>query len=288
MSDMAMSRHLRSALIVFFAALVVFLYAPILVLVIFSFNNSTSLTFPLSGFTMHWYKVFISNPSLVAALRASAEVAALSSLVTVMLGLLASIALVRRKIPAKTVISALLISPLVIPLVVLGISLLILFRQMGVSLSLLTVAVGHVVLSLPFAVLILTPRIEQLDPALEEVARDLYAGNFAVFRLVTVPLVFPAVAAAFLMAFTLSFDEFAVASFLVGTQVTFPVYLFSQLRFPQLLPQVIAVAVIVMTVSLVLVISAETSRYVTEWRRKRQLRRFDLEDAEQKMTSHSR
>jgi spermidine/putrescine transport system permease protein len=264
--DVALSRNGKRTLRVFFALLIVFLYAPIAILLIFSFNNSELPTFPLSGFTLHWYHQFLTNADLRAAIETSALVAAFSSVGAVLLGVLASIALVRRRFAGKAAVSALLLSPLVIPYVVFGISLLLFFHAAGIPRSILTVAIGHVVISLPYTILVLVPRLDQIDVALEEAAADLGASPLETFRLIVLPLILPAVVSAFLIAFTTSFDEYAVASFVVGTRVTFPIFLYSALRFPSQLPQVIAVAVVVMVISLVVVVSAEIGRRVAERR----------------------
>jgi spermidine/putrescine transport system permease protein len=260
--DVALSKNGARLLRVFFAFVVVFLYAPILILLIFSFNNSEVPTFPLSGFTLHWYREFISNSDLRGALETSAIIAALSSVGAVVLGTLASIALVRRRFRGRAPVSALLLSPLVIPYVVFGISLLLLFHTLGIPRSILTVVIGHIVISLPYAILVLMPRLQQIDSSLEEAAYDLGAGRLRTFRSITLPLIAPAV----LIAFTTSFDEYAVASFVVGTRVTFPIYLYSALRFPNQLPQVIAVAVVVITISLLVVVAAEIGRRIVERR----------------------
>jgi spermidine/putrescine transport system permease protein len=264
--DVALSKNGARFLRVFFAVVVVFLYAPIVILIIFSFNNSAVPAFPLSGFTLHWYREFLANSDLRGALETSAIVAALSSIGAVVLGILASIALVRRRFRGKGPVSALLLSPLVIPYVVLGIALLLLFHTLGISRSILTVVIGHIVISLPYAILVLMPRLQQIDSSLEEAAYDLGASRRRTFRSITFPLILPAVLSAYLIAFTTSFDEYAVASFVVGTRVTFPIYLYSALRFPDQLPQVIAVAVVVITVSLLVVIAAEIGRRVAERR----------------------
>jgi spermidine/putrescine transport system permease protein len=133
-------------------------------------------------------------------------------------------------------VSGLLLAPLVIPLVVFGIALLILFNTLGIPLSPLTVMIGHTVLSLPFAILTLVPRLERIPESLEEASRDLGAGALATFRQITLPLLLPAVLSSFLIVFTLSFDEIVVASFIAGDRPTFPLYLFS-LRLPTRLPQ---------------------------------------------------
>jgi len=264
--DVALSKNGRRVLRVFFGSLVVFLYAPIAILLIFSFNDSQLPTFPLSGFTTRWYHQFLTNPDLRGALATSAFVAAISSVGAVFLGVLASIALVRRRFAGKAALSALLLSPLVIPYVVCGISLLLFFHALGLPRSVVTVVVGHVVISLPYTILVIVPRLGQIDVALEEAAADLGANRIATFRWIVLPLILPAVVSALLIAFTTSFDEYAVASFVVGTRATFPIYLYGALRFPSRLPEVIAVAVVVMIVSLIVVVGAEVGRRVAERR----------------------
>jgi spermidine/putrescine transport system permease protein len=265
-NDVALSRSGAWIMRAFFCLVVVFLYAPIAILLIFSFNDSAVPTFPLSGFTFHWYHQFLTNSDLRGALETSAIIAALSSVGAVMLGVLSSIALTRRRFRGKAAVSALLLSPLVIPYLVFGIALLLLFHQLGVPRSLLTVVIGHIVISLPYTILVLVPRLDQIDVSLEEAAFDLGASRLRTFRSITLPLILPAVVSAFLIAFTTSFDEYAVASFVVGSRVTFPIYLYSAVRFPSQLPQVIAVAVVVLVLSLTVVIAAEVGRRVAERR----------------------
>src|ERR1051325_10472708 len=266
MNDVALSKNGARVLRLFFVLVVVFLYAPIVILLIFSFNASDVPAFPLSGFTLHWYHEFLVNGDLRASLETSAIIAAMTSVGALILGVLSSIALVRRRFHGKAAASALLLSPLVIPYVVFGISLLLLFHQLGVPRGLFTVVIGHIVITLPYAILVLVPRLEQIDESLEEAAYDLGASRLRTFRSVTLPLTPPAVLSAFLIAFTTSFDEYAVASFLVGPRATFPIFLYSALRFPSQLPQVIAVAVVVLLVSLLVVIGAEIGRRVAERR----------------------
>lgn len=272
--DIATSKNGLHALRAFFGLLVVCLYAPLVLLVIFSFNDSNIPAFPLRGFSTHGYEQFWSNPELRAALATSAKVAVIASTGCVALSLLASIGLVRRNFFGKPVASAFLLSPLVIPLVVLAIALLILFKQIGVPLGMWTLVAGHIVIALPYTILVLVPRLQRIDVRLEEAARDLGAGPFRTFRSITLPLIMPAIVSAFLVAMVFSFDEIILALFIAGNITTFPIYLFSQLRFPTLLPQVIAVAVIVMAASALIVILAEVGRRVVE-------RRIDVELAGQ-------
>jgi spermidine/putrescine transport system permease protein len=262
--DVALSRNGRRVMRVFFALVIVFLYAPIAILLVFSFNKAAVPTpsFPLGGFTTRWYHDFIHNGSMRAALETSAIVAVMSSIGAVALGILASVALARRGFHGKGAVTALLLSPLVIPFVVLGIAMLLLFHELGIQLSIFTVTIGHIVIVIPYTILVLLPRLEQIDASLAEAAYDLGAGPFRTFRWVTLPLILPAVVSAFLIAFTTSFDEYAVASFLVGPRVTFPIFLYGALRFPGQLPPVIAVAVVILCASLVVIIGAEA------WRRR--------------------
>jgi spermidine/putrescine transport system permease protein len=262
----AISTGGRRTLWVLFWLLVVFLYAPIVILIIFSFNDSEIVSFPWLGFTTRWYHEFIHEPALLSALKTSLLVATMTSIVATALAIPASIALVRRRFFAKGLVSGVMLAPLVIPLVVLGISLLILFNAVGVPLSPYTAAIGHVVIALPFAILTMVPRLERIPAALEEASRDLGASAMQTFRQITFPLLVPALISAFLISFTISFDELVIASFLVGDQATFPVYLYSQLRLPERLPSVIAVAVVILVVSVIVVVPSEVARFVTERR----------------------
>jgi len=266
MNDVALSKNGARGLRVFYALVIAFLYAPIVILLVFSFNNSDVPSFPLSGFTLHWYGEFLHNGDLRGALETSAIIASLTSLGAVFLGVLSSIALARRQFRGKAAVTALLLSPLVIPYVVFGISLLLLFHQIGIPNGIFTVVIGHVVITLPYTILVLVPRLEQIDASLEEAAYDLGASHLRTFRMITLPLILPAVLSAFLIAFTTSFDEYAVASFVIGTRPSFPIFLYSALRFPSQLPQVIAVAVVVLLVSLAIVVSAELGRRIAERR----------------------
>jgi spermidine/putrescine transport system permease protein len=265
--DIATSKNGKRWLKALFALLLVFLYAPLVVLIGSSFTTSNTPQFPPRDFSVSAYQQFASNPEIKASLITSTKVAALASVLTVALGILAAIVLVRRHVVGRSGISALLLSPLVIPYIALAIGLLIFINEAPVlEAGLWAIVIGHVVLALPFAILILVPRLERVDATLEEAARDLGAGGFQTFRLITFPLILPAIVSAFIVSFVLSFDEIVVASFVNGTTTTFPIYLFSQVRFPELLPQVIAVAVIIMAASALLLVGAELGRRMVERR----------------------
>jgi spermidine/putrescine transport system permease protein len=218
----------------------------------------------------------LSNDILITALSRSAIVATVSSLIAVALGVMTSFALIRRRFFGKPLVSALVFSPLVIPYLVFGISLLLIFTLVDkvltetfgvyIGLGLHSVVIGHVVVALPYTILTILPLLERLSVSLDEAAKDLGANPRETFRRVTLPLLMPALISAFLVAFTLSFDEFAIASFLAGTQQTWPVYLFAQLRVPRLLPQLIAVSSVVFLASLLLIMSAEIGRRLAQRR----------------------
>jgi spermidine/putrescine transport system permease protein len=273
--DVAASKGALRLLRVFFALLVLFLYVPIAILALFSFNEGDP-TFPLEGFTTHWYRDVFGNDVLIGALIRSTIVATISSIFAVGLGVLASFALVRRRFFGKPAVSALLFSPLVIPYLVFGVSLLVIFSAMDrfltdnfgvyIGLGLHAVVVGHVVVSLPYTILTVMPLLERLSVSLDEAAKDLGASPWQTWRRVTLPLLFPALISAFLIAFTLSFDEFAIASFLAGTEPTWPVFLFASLRVPSQLPQLIAVSSMVFVASLLLIAAAEIGRRLAERR----------------------
>jgi len=274
-SDIAASRGARRGLVAFFGALVLFLYLPIVILAIFSFNAG-DVTFPLQGFTTQWYERFLTNPILLHALERSAIVATVSSTIAVSLGMLAAFALLRRRFVGKAATSALLFSPLVVPYLVFGISLLVIFTAFDrwlvdttgytIPLGLHAVAIGHVVVSLPYTVLTIMPLLERISISLEEAAQDLGAGPWQRFRRVTLPLLAPALFSSFLIAFTLSFDEYAIASFVAGDVTTYPLFLYGQVRIRIGLPQMIAVSVIVLVASMLLVAATEI------WRRRAEAR----------------
>lgn len=273
--DVAASKGALRLLRVFFAVLVLFLYLPIVLLALFSFNAGDP-TFPLEGFTTHWYSDVFGNQQLIGALVRSTIVATVSSIIAVALGVLASFVLIRRRFFGKPAVSALLFSPLVIPYLVFGVSLLVVFTAVDkfltdsfgvyIGLGLHAVVVGHVVVSLPYTILTIMPLLERLNVSLDEAAKDLGAGPWQTWRRVTLPLLFPALVSSFLIAFTLSFDEFAIASFLAGTEPTWPVFLFASLRVPSQLPQLIAVSSMVFVASLLLIAAAEIGRRLAERR----------------------
>lgn len=231
------------------------LYLPILILFVFSFNAGTTLSFPLSGFTLDWYAAVVGNAPLLNAARNSLVVAVGSASAATLIGCLVAVAVLRFDFRGRRLLLAMAGLPLVVPFVVMGVAFFLLFVALDLPRSLLTVAVGHSVIAIPYATLIVLARLGGLDPALEDAAMDLGATYPATLRRVVLPLMGPSLLSAWLTCFIVSFDEIALAIFLVGGDPTFPVFLYGQLRFAQRLPILLAMAVLLMvgTVALTLI-----------------------------------
>lgn len=256
-------RDLLSPGFLYYVLLAVFLYLPIVLLLIFSFNDSATLTFPLAGFTLRWYRELLEAEALLSSLRNSIVVGVLSSLVATALGTMAAIGITRYSFRWRNAFLAMSAIPLVIPAVVIGVALLILFRQLfDVELSLWTVGLSHVVINIPFVMLIVAARLAGFPANLEEAAMDLGASYWETLFRVTLPISLPALLASFLTAFTTSFDEYAMSVFLVGTDATLPVYMYSQLRFPRRLPLIVALGALIMIGSIIVLVAAERLRRV--------------------------
>lgn len=245
----------------YYFGLILLLYLPIALLFLFSVNSSASLSFPINELTLEWYKQLFDADAVLRSARNSLIVALGSSLAATVLGTMVSILMLRYKFRGQNILIGLAVLPLIVPYVVLGVALLILFSALQIDRSLWTVGIAHTVVALPYALLIIASRLAGFDPSIEEAAMDLGADYPTTLRRVVLPLIFPAMVSAWLTAFTVSFDEFALALFLSGTQPTFPVYLFSQLRFANRLPIMIALAVLLMIGTLTLVFIAERFRH---------------------------
>ncbi|MGE4634561.1 MAG: ABC transporter permease [Arenicellales bacterium] len=237
------------------------LYAPVLLLPLFSFNDSIYMNFPLQSFTTKWYVLMIEDTLMMKALWASVKIAVLSAIVSTILGFLAAKAMTRYGMRGRGVIFGFIMLPLIIPSIILGASLLSFFRQfLDIELTLWTVGSAHVLISIPFSMLVLIARLEGFDRNLEEASYDLGMSTWQTLRRVTLPLAMPGVLASLLLCFLVSFDEFLLAFFLSGNQPTLPVYMYSLLRFPQFLPGVLALGSCILVASAVLVSIAEWLR----------------------------
>jgi spermidine/putrescine transport system permease protein len=257
----------RTLLSSYFGLLMLFLYAPLFVLLLFAFNDSTVPAFPMGGFTTKWFETAFTDTSLVDSLIRSAGIGVVNGLAATLLGVMAAVGLASRELPLRRTVLTLILLPLVVPYIVLAVGLLVLLREFGVTTSIVAVLLGHIVISLPYSVLVILPRLRTLDSSILEAARDLGASDLKAFALVTLPLLAPALLSSFMIAFTVSFDEFAIASFLAPPgQPTYPVFLYAGSRTPALLPAVIAIGSVVIALSLLVVVLAEVGRRWAERR----------------------
>ena len=236
----------------------VFLFAPILTLVLFSFNANRYGTFPFTGWTMHWYgQVFHDyqiKDALFTTLRISAEVTAIATFV----GTAAAFPLVRSRLPFRSGIRIGMMLPIMIPGLLIGVSLLVLLTDVfHLQLSEQTAVIGQAVYTTPFVVLLVAARLQGFDPALERAASDLGANTLRRLRYVVLPLIMPAIFAGALFAFTLSLDEFIITLFLIGANNTLPIYIYTQVKFG-ITPEVNALASLLLAASLILIAIAFT------------------------------
>ncbi|MCJ2015645.1 ABC transporter permease [Methylobacterium sp. J-076] len=208
-----------------------FLYAPILVLVVYSFNASSLVTV-WGGFSTRWYGALFADAPLIAAAWVSLRVAVLASLVATTLGTLAALALERHgRFRGRAGFTALIYGPMVMPEVMIGLSLLLLFIGVGLDRGVVTIVIAHATFCTGFVAVVVSARLRGLDRYLEEAAADLGAGPLRVLGTVTLPLLAPAIAAGALLAFTLSLDDLVIASFVSGPgATTLPMRLYSQVR----------------------------------------------------------
>ncbi len=246
----------RVPLRAYYVALLFLLYLPIGLLFLFSFNSNTFLVFPMQGFTLHWYAEALSDASLLGAAGNSVVVGVVAATFATLIGFAVSVVVVRFRFRGRTGLIALAGLPLLVPFVVLGVSLFLLYIFLDIPRSLLTIAIGHTVVATPFATLILLARMLGLDPNLEDAAMDLGATYATTLRRVVVPLMGASLLSAWLTCFIVSFDEVAIALFLAGGDPTFPIFLYGQLRFAQRLPVLIAMAVMLMLVTVTLTLIA--------------------------------
>ena len=232
----------------------VFLFAPIAIVVLFSFNKTASLTFPFHGWSLRWYRAVFSSPLYRDAIVASLRVALITVLVVVVVGTLAGIGVTRHDFRGRGLVRFFMLFPAALPGLFLGIALLSFFVQTKVSLSLWTVTVGHLVYVVPYFFLVVVSRLQRFDYLLEEAARDLGAGPFATFRRVTLPLIAPSLIAGALVVFSLSWDEVFITFFTIGAQNTLPLVIYSTVK-QSVDPSVNAISTLLLAGSLVFVLS---------------------------------
>ncbi len=243
------------------AATFLFLYAPIVILVIFSFNNSRR-NIVWRGFTLKYYEKALHNSSLIEAFSNSLIVAFISTLLSTLIGTLLALALWRFRFPGRSTLEGLVGLPIVIPEICMGVSLLVFFSRIGLMggvgwpASLTPIIIGHIAFSFPFVAIVVRARLEGFDRSLEEASKDLGASEWQTFRHVMVPYMKPGIVAGALLAMTLSLDDFVITFFTSGPEtITFPVKIYSMVRFGAT-PEVNAASTVLIGITLVLTVIA--------------------------------
>ena len=249
-------KALRPLSWLYLAAAYGFVFLPVAVLVVFSFQDGRLPVPPLRGVTLDWYAQVLGDRALVAALVNSAVLAVVTSAIALVLGFLAAHALARVRLPGAVLLRLLLIAPMTVSYLIIALGLLQVFNGLGIRPSLLTAGVGHVVINLPLCFAILYAAMGDQQKAAERAARDLGAGEFQVLTLVSAPMLAPALAAAFFLSVTFSWDEFIIAFLLTRFDVTLPVEIWSMLK-SGLSPATNAVGSLVFLVSVAVVLLAE-------------------------------
>lgn len=212
------------------ALVYLFLHLPLLVLVVFSFNASR-FSVEWTGFTLQWYRALLERPDILAGLRVSLVVGVLSTAVATTLGTLLALALARGRFRGRLAMESLLYVPLVTPEIVVGISLLVLFAGLKIALGLTTIVIAHVAFSISFVTVVVLARLAGMDRSLEEAAMILGADEWTTFFKVTLPQLLPGVLSGALLAFTLSFDDYVITSFVAGSGTsTLPVVVYGMVR----------------------------------------------------------
>jgi spermidine/putrescine transport system permease protein len=229
-----------------------FLYLPLLIVVVYSFNDSR-LNAEWVGFTLDWYRKLAADDDMLGAAGNSLLIAVTASLVSTVLGTMAGVAMHRYKL---RLLPVLVLTPIAIPEILMGVSLLIFFVLMNFTLGLVSVALAHIAFCIGFVAIVVRARLAGMDEALTEAARDCGASPMNAFRYITLPLIMPGVIAGALMAFTLSIDDFVITFFTAGAgTVTLPLQIYSMIKIA-VTPEVNAVSTLLMLLTLVLIVIA--------------------------------
>jgi spermidine/putrescine transport system permease protein len=241
---------------VFLGVVVFLLYGPIVILALFSLNDSIVIALPVEGFTTRWYGDALTNPVLLEGLRNSLAVALIVTPISLALGTLAAFAVTRFRYRTRAGVAGLVGAPLVVPWLLVGVGALMFFNRLHVPLSLRTIGAMHVTVAFPLVAAIVGARLVRFDRRMEEAALDLGAQPREVLRYIVLPHVAPALAASAIFAFSYSFNNFVISFFTGGFELTFPIWVFSTLRHAQNVPIVNAISTLVSVVQVLVVILA--------------------------------
>jgi len=238
------------------AAVYVFLHLPVLVLMIFSFNSS-KFSVQWRGFTLQWYHRLLDRPDILRGLRISLVVGGAATVISALLGTMMALALARHRLRGHRALEGFLYLPIVTPEIVVGISLLILFALLKLPLGIMTIIIAHVAFCISFVVIVVLARLEGMDQSLEEAAMILGADEITTFWKVTVPQLWPGILAGALLAFTMSFDDYVITSFVSGPgSSTLPIVVYSMVR-KNVEPSINAISTIILMVTALLIYGAD-------------------------------
>lgn len=233
-----------------------FLAIPILVIIPLAINASDYLRFPPQGFSLRWFKTVIDSPAWMGSASASVQIALCSTLLGVSLSLLAAVALVRGQIRFKQVIYALILLPMIVPNIISAIAMFFFFADIHLASGPLPIVIGHTVLAIPIAVIILSATLQGVDGRLEDAALSLGADRLTAFRRITLPLIAPGIASAAIFAFLSSFDELVIALFMASPSTqTLPVRIWNSVLF-QLDPTIAAISTLLILASSLCLVAA--------------------------------
>jgi spermidine/putrescine transport system permease protein len=238
-------------LMIYSLIVILYLFFPIIIIALFSFNNSPAVSFPIRGFSLRWYVDVLGSPTFLSALKNTLIVAVITTIICEVIGLLAALAITRYKFRLKPLVRGLFLVPLSMPGLFIGLSLLSYFVSLNIHLSIATVVVGHLIYTLPYFFLVTTTRLERFDRLLEEAAQDLGCTPWQTFWKVNFPIIAPSIIGAALIVFALSFDEFLITFFVIGTESTLPMLVWSMLR-RSIDPRVNAISVMLIISSMIL------------------------------------
>ena len=251
-----MSRRVPGWLLAATGVVYLFLHLPILVLTVFSFNDS-KFSVQWQGFTLRWYQRLLERPDILDGLKASLVVGVAATVVSTVLGTMLALGLGRHRFRGRRMLEGFLYIPLVTPEIVVGISLLILFALLRLPLGLTTITIAHVAFCISFVVIIVLARLKGMDQHLEEAAMVLGADEVTTFRRVTLPQLWPGIFAGALLAFTMSFDDFVITSFVSGSgSSTLPIVVYGMVR-RTIEPSINAISTIILLVTAVLIYAAD-------------------------------
>lgn len=238
------------------AAVYLFLHLPILVLVLFSFNNS-KFSVDWRGFTLQWYHRLLERPDILRGLKVSVIVGLGATVISAVLGTLVALALARHRFRGRRAFEGFLYVPIVTPEIVVGISLLMLFALLKFPLGITTITIAHVAFCISFVVIVVLARLEGMDEHLEEAAMILGADEVTTFWKITVPQLWPGILAGALLAFTMSFDDFVITSFVSGSgSSTLPIVVYGMVR-KNVEPSINAISTIILVVTAFLIYLAD-------------------------------